>query len=177
MEFTRSALGSLGVVAAFVAFGLLWSSGLDAGPTAPAYPAPRAAYPAPMGTEEAPRVWLVDGYNVVCSGLLGGRERAGWWQEERRAELLERLQRFDDPTVEIWVVFDGDGGDGITAEGRVRAVFTPSADAWLVEQVKARGADAPVAVVTADRRIADRARRRGRAPRSADRWPRYAPPP
>jgi len=154
MEFTRGALGSLGVVAAFVAFGLLWSSGLGARTTPPAYPAPMAA-------EEVPRVWLVDGYNVVCSGLLGGRERAGWWQEERRAELLERLQRFDDPGVEIWVVFDGNGGDGSSAQGRVRPVFTPSADAWLIEQVKARGADTPVAVVTADRRVADRARHRG----------------
>lgn len=154
VEFTRGALGTLAVVAAFLAFGLLWSSGLDARATA-------AAYPAPMAAEEAPRVWLVDGYNVVCSGLLGGRERAGWWQEERRAELLERLQRFDDPAVEIWVVFDGDSDAGIAAEGRVRAVFTPSADAWLVEQVKAREANAPVAVVTADRRVADRARHRG----------------
>jgi len=154
MEFMRSALGTLGVVAAFVAFGLLWSSGLAARATAP-------AYPAPMGTEEAPRIWLVDGYNVVCSGLLGGRARAGWWQEEHRAELLERLQRFDDPAVEIWVVFDGDSGDSSSAQGRVRAVFTPSADTWLVEQVRARGTDAPVAVVTADRSVADRARHRG----------------
>ena len=65
------------------------------------------------------------------------------------------------PAVEIWVVFDGDSGAGIASEGRVRAVFTPSADAWLVEQVKAREANAPVAVVTADRRVADRARHRG----------------
>jgi len=148
----RNALGSLGVVGAFVAFGLLWSS---------AVPATQPTYPVPMAGKEAPRVWLVDGYNVVCSGLLGGRERSGWWQEEQRAELLERLEHFDDPGVEIWVVFDGNRGDDTSAEGRVRAVFTPSADAWLVEQVKVREAQAPVAVVTADRRVRDRARHLG----------------
>ena len=83
MRFIRNALGSLGVVVAFVAFGLLWSS---------AVPATQPTYPVPMAGKEAPRVWLVDGYNVVCSGLLGGRERSGWWQEEQRAELLERLE-------------------------------------------------------------------------------------
>lgn len=154
MEFTRGALGTLAVVAAFVAFGLGWSSGLDDRATPP-------TYPASMAVEQAPGVWLVDGYNVVCSGLLGGRERAGWWQEERRTELLERLQHFDDPAVEIWVVFDGDGPAGSSAQGRVRAVFTPSADAWLIDQVKVRRANTCVAVVTADRRVADRARHQG----------------
>ncbi|HJO24364.1 MAG: NYN domain-containing protein [Myxococcota bacterium] len=159
----RSALGTLGVIAAFVTFGLLWSSGLDARPIASVYPhsMPPEVTPRSMPPAVTPRVWLVDGYNVLCSGLLGGREREGWWQEERRAELLERLRHFDDPAVEIWVVFDGDRSDDTPAQDHVRAVFTPSADAWIVEQVKTREADAPVAVVTADRRVADRARHRG----------------
>ena len=154
MEFARGVLGTLGVVIAFVALGLLWSGGL-------ATRAQARAYPMAMAVENVRPVWLVDGYNVVCSGLLGGRERAGWWQEAHRAELLDRLEHFDDPAVEFWVVFDGDRDDDHSALGRVRAIFTPSADAWLVEQVKKQPPELPATVVTADRRVADRARHRG----------------
>ena len=113
--------------------------------------------------EEATRpalLWLVDGYNVLCAGLLGGHDRSGWWSEARREELLALLARFDEADAEIWVVFDGprepsSPGD---IQERVRAVFAPSADEWLVEQVRAH---AEVAVVTADRKLAGRARHRG----------------
>lgn len=148
--FGRGVLRTAGVLVGFLAFGTGWASLMTDPP--PAY--------APGMSESSPRVWLIDGYNAICAGLLGGRDRAGWWKAERRDELLERLEHFDDPTAELWVVFDGaDPGD--PARGRVRAVFSPSADAWLIEQVKARGANPPVAVVTGDRQVADRARHRG----------------
>jgi len=154
MAFARGVLGTLGVVLAFLGWGLLCWAGITASAQA-------RAYPVTMAPADTHPLWLVDGYNVVCSGLLGGRERTGWWQDARRAELLERLDRFDDPAVEFWVVFDGDHDQQTAALGRVRTVFAPSADSWLVEQVKQQPAEAPVTVVTADRQVADRVRHRG----------------
>jgi predicted RNA-binding protein with PIN domain len=110
-------------------------------------------------TRSAP-VWLVDGYNVLCAGLLGGNDRSDWWSQARREELIALLERFDEADAEIWVVFDGDREPAAESErpGRVRAVFAPSADEWLVQQVREH---ARVAVVTADRKLAGRARHRG----------------
>ncbi|MEE9606532.1 MAG: NYN domain-containing protein [Myxococcota bacterium] len=108
-----------------------------------------------------PSLWLVDGFNVLCATLLGGRDRAEWWTAARRAEVLALAERFDEPGVEIWVVFDGLRDPGESPGRRVRRVFAPSADDWLIEQVEARGASASLTLVTADRRVAERARRRG----------------
>ena len=154
----RGALETTAVLAAFLGFGLAWAA--LAGTTTPY---------APGGMEEATQpatVWLVDGYNVLCTGLLGGHDRSDWWSEARREELLALLARFegfdglDGADAEIWVVFDGarESSGADEREGHVRAVFAPSADEWLVEQVRAH---AEVAVVTADRKLAGRARRRG----------------
>ena len=153
----RGALETAAVLTAFLGFGLAWAALEGAGTAAPY---------APSGMEEATRpgtVWLVDGYNVLCTGLLGGHDRSDWWSEARREELLALLARFeglDEANAEIWVVFDGarePSGAG-EREGHVRAVFAPSADEWLVEQVRAH---AEVAVVTADRKLAGRARHHG----------------
>lgn len=124
-------------------------------------PGAAAIYPAPVAPTQ--EIWLVDGYNVLCTGLLGGRDRHGWWRREHRAALLERLERFDEPAAEIWVVFDGplDPPPPAGSAPRVRAVYAASADEWLTREVRDRAAEGPVALVTADRRLADRARHRG----------------
>ena len=154
---SRGLFEMLGVVGAFVALGLL-GQGVGAREAS-------RAYLLEMESEAESRggIWLVDGYNVLCSGILGGRERSRWWSEERREELLQRLGEFDDPNVEIWVVFDGERKlETIAArEGRVHAVFAPSADEWLVAEIHHRAGEHEVAVVTADRKLADRSRHRG----------------
>jgi predicted RNA-binding protein with PIN domain len=164
--FWRGALETTGVLAAFLGFGLAWAALENAGAARPYAPSPMEAT-----TRPAP-VWLVDGYNVLCTGLLGGHDRSDWWSEARREELLALLARFDgldgfdglggfdQADAEIWVVFDGAREPSDTGErsGPVRVVFAPSADEWLVEQVRVH---AEVAVVTADRKLAGRARHRG----------------
>ncbi len=163
--FWREAGAALGVVAGFLALGLLARPLLLApGSAAEAGADPGAwrAYPAPMEQPAPhPSLWLVDGFNVLCATLLGGRDRAEWWTAARRAEVLALAERFDEPGVEIWVVFDGLRDPGESPGRRVRRVFAPSADDWLIEQVEARGASASLTLVTADRRVAERARRRG----------------
>jgi predicted RNA-binding protein with PIN domain len=145
------------VIAGFVVFGLGWAA-LEGSP---------GAYPGPMvddAPDEAPRIWLVDGYNAVCAGLLGGRDRAGWWSPERRDELIARVAGFDglaDPGSEVCIVFDGDSPADDAEGRRIRTVFAPSADEWLVRQVRERVARGPVAVVTGDRKLANRVRHRG----------------
>ena len=151
-----------GVIGAVVAFGLIWAG-------CGARSEDRAAYnPRPM--EQNAR-WLVDGFNVLHAGVLRGNDRSGWWREEMRARLLERVAAFEDGAAELWVVFDGHG-PGASAEVaslRPRVVFAPSADDWLLAAVRDAADPAQVVLVTADRQLADRARHRGAqvvAPRS-----------
>lgn len=158
-SFTRGALEALWITAVFVALGLGYAEVLKRAPAGPAVYAP--AFVAARSPDD-PSVWLVDGFNVVQRTLLGGRERDEWWTERHRAELLERAARFDDPAAEVWVVFDGPEGEPEGSDARgPRRVFAPSADDWLVARIRAAEDPEQIAVVTADRRLAGRARRRG----------------
>jgi hypothetical protein len=67
----------------------------------------------------------------------------------------------------VWVVFDGpdarelpDPGAAGGGGARPRLVFAPSADDWLLRRAR-DAAPGEVAIVTADRRLAARARSRG----------------
>jgi hypothetical protein len=151
------------VLVAFVSFGLAWAEGVERAFCAP------STYPRPVVEDrsEAPSMWLLDGFNVLHAGPLGGRDRTEWWIEPRRSELLDLAGRFDDPRAEIWVVFDGPRPEapGEADEGgpapRLRCVFAPSADEWLLARVRAAEDPRRVAVVTCDRKVADRARHGG----------------
>lgn len=122
-----------------------------------------------------PEHWLVDGFNVLHVALLHGRERGRWWGEEARDQLLSRIQRFEGPG-RVSVVFDGpllepDPGMDLDPAGSPlssmpRVVFAPSADDWLLAEVRKHPAPGQLAIVTADRRLADRARHRGAQIRS-----------
>jgi len=122
--------------------------------------APIAYAPCPMACSEA-KIWLVDGYNVLHAGVLGGRDRSGWWTGSRRRELIERVAGFTG-TAEIWIVFDGpdDPAAGPEPPG-LHCVFAASADDWLIDRVRSAEDPTQIAVVTADRQIAGRARGRG----------------
>ena len=156
----RGALETLGVLAAFVAFGLGWAEVVARAP------ADGSPYPAHMVDDEPaePSVWLLDGFNVLHAGPLGGRDRSEWWTAPRRDELLEIAARFEDRSAEVWVVFDGPRPGEVGARDEAagpQPVFAPSADAWLLERVRAAEDPGHIAVVTADRKLADRARHRG----------------
>ena len=156
--FWRGILECLLVMSGFAGFGLAWA-GLERRDAAlPDYPH------APMeATPPTPSLWLVDGFNVLHAGVLHGRDRAQWWTEPRREQLVALAERFDDADAEIWIVFDG-GGPEAPSEApasRVHRIFAPSADDWLLAKVRASAEPACLAVVTADRAVADRARHRG----------------
>ncbi|MEM7412584.1 MAG: NYN domain-containing protein [Myxococcota bacterium] len=170
-RFLQEVAEALGLVLLFVAGGLLWAGHLSAAPPetrerpyyVPGMDTIRGADAPELGAEE-PRVWLIDGYNVLNVGLLAGRSREGWWRSHFREELLGRVARFEAAGAELWVVFDGahPAADDAEAPRRVRSVFAPSADDWLLRRLSGRPAG-EVAVVTADRRLAERAKRRGAA--------------
>jgi len=106
--------------------------------------------------------WLIDGFNVLHVALLRGRERGAWWGREGRERLLAEVRHFEDPAAEVCVVFDGSRpGEEATATGGPSVVFAASADAWLLAQVRDAADPAAIALVTADKPLADRARHRG----------------
>ena len=157
--FFRGVLESLAIAAGFVAAGLGWAAWeSDLGRRDESVP-PVYATP-PMACCEA-SIWLVDGYNVLHAGLLGGRDRSRWWTEPRRRELLDRVAGFD-AEAELWIVFDG-RGDPEEPSDRPgpRCVFATSADDWLIQRVRRADDPSRIAVVTSDRQVAGRARSRG----------------
>ena len=121
---------------------------------------PRAMADVP---EVADRLWLVDGYNALSVGLLGGEERSRWWRAACRERLLERSARFREPGAEVWVIFDGGDPSGgrSGADARPKTVFAPDADAWLTARVRGSPHPQQITVVTADRRLAGRVRGAG----------------
>lgn len=137
--------------------------------TAPTGAGPYKAHPggadAPSRSGGLPRVILVDGYNTLCAGLLGGRSRERWWSGEQREALLERAAAFEglrEAGAELWVVFDGPDEREDLLAANLRSRFAPSADDWLLAELSRRAAE-PVrrTLVTSDRRLARRARKRG----------------
>ncbi len=163
----RGAAQTSSVIAGFVLFGMVVA--IAAGGGQPAYSRAVAPDPHPHQAHEPPAVdlWLVDGFNLLHAGLLTGQERSdrsGWWREEQRARVVTRVAQLRDPAPEICVVFDGSdpGPDALAApEARVRVVFAPDADLWLLRRVRTSEQPERVALVTADRKLADRARHHG----------------
>jgi hypothetical protein len=157
-SFWRGALEAVWVPLLFMLGGLGWLT------------AERAAL-APAGSSAAVYLrrvappsdtWLVDGFNVVQVALLGGRDRSTWWSAAQRAELIARAEEFEEAEAPVFVVFDGAQSLGEDpAPGRVRRVFAPSADDWLVDRVRRDAAPERLVVVTADRRLAGRVRHHG----------------
>ncbi len=116
---------------------------------------------------ESQERWLVDGFNVLHTAILYGRERGGWWKEEARNRLLDRVRGFRDG--ELWIVFDGsrmpEGPSDREREDAQpdapRIIFAPSADDWLLSEVRRAATPAGLHLVTADRKLGDRARHHG----------------
>ncbi len=147
----------------------------------------------PWPTE--PASWLIDGYNVLHAGMLPREDRAQWWTRHHRNRLTQRAARLEANAREIWVAFDGaDEGErtpdpatpGTSAvletnagATPVRVFFARSADAWILERVRQATRPNEVVVVTADRKVADKARHRGAqvvSPRAfLDHCPEVAP--
>lgn len=148
-----------GVLAALVGFGLAWAR-VEAALLADYPPLPVDHRLRPIAE---PARWLVDGFNVLHAVVLGGRDRSEWWKESRRAEVLALAAGLSWRGAEVWVVFDGPPercGESVAAGG-VHEVFAPSADAWILERVRADEAPARLAVVTADRALVSRLERCG----------------
>lgn len=81
---------------------------------------------------------------------------------------MERVEQFADPAYEeIWIVFDrrkekdGEVIDVKSKDPRIRVSYAPSADDWIVEQVRTLSGQRSVTVITADRPLRDRTRHAG----------------
>jgi hypothetical protein len=129
---------------------------------APYSPAPIMARDATPSLRPRPSTWLVDGFNLLHAAVMkSGEPRDGWWKSVHRDRVIELARGFDDRDAELVVVFDGSEEPTEPRDGGPRVVFAPTADDWLLAAVKAAPEPHRVAVVTADRRLADRLRDRG----------------
>ena len=144
--------------------------------------------PAQANPEPAtPSIWLIDGYNVLHTVLLGGqpRENIDWWGEKGRDLLCNRVLAFDgmapkpdaapgppeslDPGMaapeprpgSVWIVFDGKRPSPDSGDSNPRIVFAPSADQWIVARVRKAENPQAFAVVTADHQVGGRCRHAG----------------
>lgn len=158
-RFARGALESVAIAAGFIATGLAWAAVESEFERRDG--SPPAAYATPPMAASEPSIWLVDGYNVLHAGVLGGRDRSQWWTEPRRRELLDRVAGFD-AEAELWIVFDGPMDPEQSVDGHgPHCVFATSADDWLVQRVRRADDPSRIAVVTSDRQVAGRVRNRG----------------
>lgn len=137
-----------------------------------------------------PRTILVDGFNVLHAVLLGKDRAEGWWQRQHRERLLEQLCGWHGGPDQIWVAFDGpQPSESVWAEPvaivrapsppsatepqrpastafdrvapTIHAVFVESADDWIVRRARKAADPSRVIVVSADRKVAGRARSAG----------------
>lgn len=157
--FVREAAAALLWMAAFAALagGARALAGTGAPPPYPAAAMADAADPA-----DEPRTWLVDGFNLMHAAVLRGRDRRDWWRAEARERVLDLVRRLDAPGAEVVVVFDGRRPPGEPERpAGPQVVFAASADEWLLRAVREAPDPGRIAVVTADRQLADRARHRG----------------
>lgn len=160
-DFWSETGGALALVGLFVAVGLGAATLARGYPPAVVGDGSGEEYGA-AALEAEGHLWLVDGFNVLHAAVLKGRDRREWWRGPARARVLALAGGLPDADAEIVVVFDGEDPDE-TPElpPRVRQVFAPSADDWLVRRVKQTPRGAAVTVVTADRQLADRVRHHG----------------
>ncbi|MEZ4280273.1 MAG: NYN domain-containing protein [Myxococcota bacterium] len=124
------------------------------------------------------RTLLVDGFNVLHTALLAGERDSIWWGREAREKLLARVCGWPECGDEIWVAFDGTqpawsvvaipaaGADRGTSQAGARrpivhSLFVESADDWIVRRARRAAEPARTLVVSADRKVAGRARSAG----------------
>jgi predicted RNA-binding protein with PIN domain len=111
---------------------------------------------------DEPRTWLIDGFNVMHAAVLRGRDRRDWWRAEARERVLALVRRLDAPGAAVVVVFDGQRpADEPERPDGPQVVFAASADDWLIRTVRQAPDPTRIALVTADRQLAARARHRG----------------
>lgn len=112
-------------------------------------------------------VLIIDGFNVLHAIVLVGRDRAGWWQPVAQRRLVKRVEQLDVAYSSMWIVFDRRScrseilGDVTSDDPRIRVMYAPSADDWIVAKVERLSPQHSVTVVTADRPLRDQVRRAG----------------
>ena len=112
-------------------------------------------------------ILIIDGFNVLHAVVLVGRDRAGWWQPAAQRRLVERVEQLTLSYPTIWIVFDrrpstSEVPEDVTSnDPRIRIVYAPSADDWIVQEVERLTPQHSVTVVTADRPLRERVRHVG----------------
>jgi predicted RNA-binding protein with PIN domain len=127
----------------------------------------QAASPHEPSAPAGGSLFLVDGYNFLHAVVLRGRERAHFWSVDNQARVVALVSRSLEG--EVWVVFDAAPHNAerlSDAEGAVRCLYAPDADARILELVGQYAPARRVVVVSADRSLCDRAKNLGGERRS-----------
>lgn len=121
------------------------------------------------------RAVLVDGFNVLNTVLLAGARQTAWWGRAARERLIDRVACWPQADDAIWIAFDGrqpawsvvaldlhgPGGPAPRRGPMLHSLFVESADDWIVRRARRSEAPERTIVVSADRKVAGRARSAG----------------
>ena len=107
------------------------------------------------------RLYLVDGFNLLHSVILRGKERKEWWRSDHQSTVVAFVDRLRDQ--EAWVIFDArnERSQRCDRTDRVQVFFAPSADDYIVQLCELHRGQRAITVVSADRSLVDRATHRG----------------
>ncbi len=117
---------------------------------------------------------FIDGFNLLHSVVLKKENRSRWWSVHQQLRVIELVSSFSPPPAfkghsvefeKLEIVFDASSSRSERAvlplpfSQRISLHYAPSADDWIVEQIKECAQ--PAMVVSADRPLTDRARHLG----------------
>lgn len=127
-------------------------------------------------------LYLIDGFNFLHAVVLKGRDRSRWWSPENQRAVQDWVALRPITSARTWIVFDQreprppnespvmDGAPTVGLEVR----HAPDADAFILACCEELRGTSQVVVVSADRSLVDRAKRRGARALSPWEFARYA---
>jgi hypothetical protein len=125
-------------------------------------------------------LYLIDGFNFLHAVVLKGRDRSRWWSLENQQAVREWVALRPVTSARTCIVFDqrepsdaSPAAPGAPLAGpEVR--HAPDADAYILACCEELRGACEVVVVSADRSLVDRAKRRGARALSPWAFARYA---
>jgi hypothetical protein len=127
-------------------------------------------------------LYLIDGFNFLHAVVLKGRDRSRWWSRENQRAVRDWVALRPITGARTWIIFDQREPPPPNATvalddvppGGPEVRHAPDADAYILACCQELQGTCEVVVVSADRSLVDRAKRRGARALSPWDFARYA---